>query len=113
VYLSYQGDLVDLETGDLLVLDHPIINEYYKAALKERIFENLYYAGEEVKQKLDYAKQQHDHFKIKALGIVNMPNFQDLYTTWVLNRKQQYNRYYNYWHTNVFHQNFHLVPEVR
>jgi hypothetical protein len=57
IYLSYQGALVD-EDNNLLVLDHKDINLYYEAALKAKIFENLYYAGEEVKEKLEYAKQE-------------------------------------------------------
>lgn len=103
IYLSYLGSLED-EQGNLLVLDHPEINMYYEAALKSRILENLYYAGEEVKEKLQYAKEELKQAKLRALTIVNMPDFAELVATWKLNRDLQHQRYYNYWRTNVFQQ---------
>ena len=51
LYISYQGALED-EEGNLLVLDHPVINEYYEYAIKLRLLENLYINGEDVVQKL-------------------------------------------------------------
>jgi len=105
VYLSYLGSLEDSD-GNLLVLDHPSINLYYEAALKCRILENLYYAGEEVEKKLERAEQQKAKERLSALTIVNTPNFSELLNTWKLNRRLQQERYFNYWRTNVFEQRY-------
>ena len=40
VYLNYQGMMEDCD-GNLLVPEHPLLNEYYEYALKQRILENL------------------------------------------------------------------------
>lgn len=101
IYISYQGSLQD-EEGDLLVLSHPEIDLYYQAALKERIFENLYLSGEEVKEKLQYLKQECKEARMRALNIVNMPNFQELQGMWMLNRRAQRNRFYSAFQTGVF-----------
>ena len=53
VYISYQGAMEDGD-GNLLVLDHPYCNEYYEYALKERILENMVFAGENVSQQLAF-----------------------------------------------------------
>lgn len=45
VYMNYQGLLED-KHGNLMVLDHPLINEFYEIAVKERILFNLYINGE-------------------------------------------------------------------
>ena len=51
VYISYQGAMED-NNGNLLVLDQPYCNEYYEYALKQRILENMIFAGENVAQQL-------------------------------------------------------------
>ena len=51
VYISYQGAMEDSQ-GNLLVLDQPYCNEYYEYALKQRILENMLFAGENVAQQL-------------------------------------------------------------
>lgn len=109
VYLSYQGELVD-EEGDLLVLSHPQIDMYYQAALKVRIMENLYLSGEEVKEKLQYLKQEEKEARFRALSIVNTPDFNELFGNWKMNRRAQYNRYYRSFATNVFEGRFNITP---
>ena len=109
VYLSYLGALED-ENGNLLVLDHPKINMYYEAALKCRILENLYFAGEEVEKRLERAEANLNKYKLQAHTIVNMPNFSELLSTWKQNRRLQYDRYYNYWRTNVFEARYGEYP---
>ena len=52
VYISFQGAMED-HNGNLLVLDHPYCNEYYEYALKQRILENMIFAGENVAQQLN------------------------------------------------------------
>lgn len=94
LFISYQGALEDDE-GNLLVLDHPMINEYYEYALKQRILENLFMNGEDVAQKMQLVEQRLRAARNNALTIVNTPDFAEMQQVWDLNRKAQYARYYN------------------
>lgn len=94
VFISYQGALEDNE-GNLLVLDHPMINEYYEYALKSRILENLYINGEDVAQKIQMIEPKLRSARNNALTIVNTPDFAEMYQVWKMNRKAMYHRYYN------------------
>ena len=94
LFISYQGALEDDE-GNLLVLDHPMINEYYEYAMKARILENLYINGEDVAQKLQLIEQRLRPARNNALTIVNTPNFAEMYQVWSMNRKAMYHKYYD------------------
>lgn len=93
IYLNYEGALEDDE-GNLLVLDHPLVNEYYEYALKKRILENLFLNGEDVGQRIQLIEPLYRAARNNALSIVNTPDFQDLYNVWAMNRKAQYHKYY-------------------
>jgi hypothetical protein len=94
LYISYQGALEDHD-GNLLVLDHPMINEYYEYAMKQRILENLYMNGEEVTQKMQLVEQRLRAARNNALSIVNTPDFAEMKQLWETNRKAQYGKYYD------------------
>jgi hypothetical protein len=93
VYINYEGALEDDE-GNLLVLDHPMINEYYEYALKKRILENLYMNGEDVAQRIQLIEPLHRAARNNALSIVNTPDFKEMQELWMLNRKAQYHKFY-------------------
>lgn len=94
VYINYQGALEDDE-GNLMVIDNPVINEYYEYALKQRILENLYMNGEDVMQKLNLIEQRYRAARNNALSLVNTPNFAEMRKVWEMNRKAQYFNYYD------------------
>jgi len=94
VFISYQGALEDHD-GNLLVLDHPVINEYYEYAMKQRILENLLINGEDVSQRMQLIEQRLRGARNNALSIVNTPDFAEMYKLWQTNRKAQYNKYYD------------------
>ncbi len=94
LYVNYQGTMED-EEGNLMVLDNPYVNEYYEYALKQRILENLYMNGEDVVQKLNLIEQRLRAARNNALSLVNTPNFAEMYKMWEMNRKAQYNKYYD------------------
>jgi len=78
LYLNYQGVLED-EEGNLLVLDHPIINEYYEYALKAKILENLYLNGDpNLERRLQLVEDKLYKARLKALSIVNMPEVSEM-----------------------------------
>jgi hypothetical protein len=94
VFVNYQGNLED-DDGNLLVLDHPLINEYYEYAVKSRILENLYINGEDVAQKMQLIEQRLKTSRNNALSVVNTPNFEEMYKVWEMNRKAMYGKYYD------------------
>lgn len=94
LYINYQGALEDSD-GNLLILDHPMINEYYEYGVKQRILENLYMNGEDVVQKLNLIEQRFKGARNNALSIVNTPNFKELSKMHDMNRRAMYNKYYD------------------
>lgn len=94
VYLNYQGEMED-EEGNLLVPDHPLLNEYYEYAIKSRILENLYINGEDVAQRMQLIEQKLRPARNNALSVVNMPNFKELQGIHWANRKAMYSKYYD------------------
>jgi hypothetical protein len=94
VYLSFQGAMEN-DQGDLLVLDQPYCNEYYEYAIKQRILENMVWAGENVSQQLSLVEGRLRAARNNALGFVNTPNFQEMKKLWTMNRRAQYHNYYN------------------
>jgi len=93
VYLNYQGELVD-DSGNLMVPDHELLNEYYEYALKERIIENLYMNGEDVAQRLQLIASKLRAARNQALSLVNTPNFKEMEKLWWTNRRAMYSKYY-------------------
>ena len=94
VYLSYQGAMEDND-DNLLVLDHPYCNEYYEYALKQRILENMMFAGEPVSNQIGLIEQRLRASRNNALSFVNTPNFAEMKKIWDVNRRAQYHNYYN------------------
>jgi hypothetical protein len=94
VYINYQGAMEDND-GNLLVLDHPYCNEYYEYALKQRILENMIFAGEPVGNQMGLIEQRLRAARNNALSFVNTPDFAELKKMWLVNRKAQYHNYYN------------------
>ena len=94
LYIAYEGNLED-DDGNLLVLDHPMINEYYEYAIKQRILENLFINGEDVTQKMALMEGKLKAARNYALTIVNTPDFSEMKLLWETNRKAQYQKYYD------------------
>jgi hypothetical protein len=94
VYINYQS-LMEDDEGNLLVMDHPLVNEYYEYALKQRIYENLFMSGENVANYLQLVEQRLRSARNNALSFVNTPDFRELKEVWEMNRKAQYHNYYS------------------
>tara|TARA_B100001093_G_C26819193_1_gene1011143 strand:- start:1292 stop:2173 length:882 start_codon:yes stop_codon:yes gene_type:complete len=101
VYISYQGAMEDNE-GNLLVLDHPYCNEYYEYALKQRILENMLFAGENVANQISLIEGRFRAARNNALGFINTPNFKEMQKIWWTNRRAQYHNYYNMFKSGTF-----------
>lgn len=100
LYINYESVLED-EEGNLLVLDHDIINDYYEYAIKRRILENVYLNGEEsAMSKLNLIEPRYREAKSEATSIVNTPDFKEFQDTLDLNRVAAHKRFYSFF-TNV------------
>ena len=94
LYINYEGAMEDNE-GNLLVPNHPMLNEFYEYALKQRILENLLMAGESVGPMVQLVEQRLRAARNNALSIVNTPNFSEMQKLWTANRLAQYSKYYD------------------
>lgn len=94
IYISYEGMMED-EEGNLLVLDHDLINDFYEYSLKERILENLWLNGEDVERKLALMTAKTRLAKLAAKSIVNTPDFEEMKKVFKTNRMAYNNRYVN------------------
>lgn len=94
IYINYQADMVDTD-GNLIVPDHPMINEYYEYSLKKRILENLVMDNVNVATQYQLVTSELRAARNYALTIVNTPNFSEMMKMWAANRKSMYSKYYN------------------
>jgi hypothetical protein len=93
LYINYMGNMEDAD-GNLLVLDHPIVNNYYEYGLKERILENMLVQGEQVGELLRLMSARKRNARLEARNVVFTPDFNELKEAWESNRKRQYEKYY-------------------
>jgi len=105
VYIQYQGQLEDDE-GNLLVVDHDLLNDYYEYAVKQRILENLIMNDEPVDKKLQIVEARFRSARIAAKSLVNTPNFAELKDIWMGNRKAMYARYYDMFKSHSWYQGY-------
>lgn len=96
LYFNYEGMLED-EEGNLLVLDHDLVNDYYEYAFKRRIIENLIFNGEEATMgnKLALVESRYKESRKEALSVANMFDFSEIEETINMNRQAQFKRYYS------------------
>lgn len=94
IYINYQSAMEDVD-GTLLVMDHPLVNEYYEYAIKQRIMENLFFAGEPVTNQMQLIETRLRASRNNSLSFVNTPNFKELQKMWETNRRAMYDKYVN------------------
>lgn len=87
LYITYVSEMIDDE-GNLIMLDHPTVREYYEYSIKERIYEELWLNGiEEYQTKLSYITEKLRLAKIEAIKFVRMYDFAELKQVYFDNRK--------------------------
>lgn len=95
VYLSYLGNMED-EDGNLIVLDHEMVNDYYEYSLKQRLIENLIANGETIPQNLfQIVESRYKQAKVEADTLINMPDFAEMELAHRLNRQAMYRKFYH------------------
>lgn len=92
VYFSYLADLVDDQTGELLVPFHGRLNDYYEYSIKSRIMENLLMNSDEpVVEKLKYFKNEANLAASDAIDFVMSKSYRE-HTEM---RKKREQKFYN------------------
>jgi len=95
IYLNYQS-LMEDDEGNLLVMSHPLVDEYYEYAIKLRIFENLVLSGDQsAVPKFQLAESRYREARFQAMTLVNTPDFAEMKRVWIANRKAMYSKYYD------------------
>lgn len=94
IYLNYLTDMVDCN-GELLIVDHPLINDYYEYSVKEKMLENyLLNSDSDVAEKLKYVIGQKRLARTDAMSFVNMREFTEIVQYQNAKRQNFYNRYF-------------------
>lgn len=109
VYICYEGAMIN-DQGELLVLDHPLLNEWYEWSLKYRILSNLYLNGEpDIERRLQFCEKELRTARIQAMSITSMPDYRDLTMAIDARRSNMYGkfikpfeRYWEPWSTNGY-----------
>jgi len=94
IYINYQS-LMENEEGELLVLDHPRVNDFYEYSLKERILENLLLQNEAVARVYQLYAEKTRVSRIEALSYIRTPDFSEMRKMWETNRKAMMHKYYS------------------
>jgi len=94
IYINYMGSLMN-EDGEILVPDHPMLNEFYEYAIKARILENLMMDGTDVSKQLQIVLPSLKAARNNAFTIVNTPNFSELSKNHDMIRRAAYAKYYD------------------
>jgi hypothetical protein len=96
IYIKYLSDMVDGE-NNVLILDHPMVNDYYEYAIKKKFFENME-LNKEGDFERDYVLVSNELRKarIEAINFINTPEYGEIIKIHESNRKRFYDKYVRY-----------------
>lgn len=96
VYINYIADMLD-EDNNILILDHPLVNEYYEYAVKKRFFENMKINKEgDFLQDYQIMLSELKQARTRAITFINTPEFGDIQRIFIDNRHRFYKKYIGY-----------------
>jgi hypothetical protein len=96
VYINYIADMLD-ENNNILILDHPLVNDFYEYAVKKRFMENMLANKEgDFLQLYQVMSEEYRKARIQAIGFVNTPEYGDLQRMFIDNRRRFYKKYIGY-----------------
>jgi hypothetical protein len=86
--------------GNLMVVDHDLVNPYYETACIYNFFRRLYtnHEGDEF-DRTRYWKLEYEEKRKQAVLVRNMPEYNDLTALFKHNRISYYNKYERYFKT--------------
>lgn len=93
VYLVYLAKMIS-EDGDLIMLDHPAVQEYYEYSVKLKIYELAWLNGiEEYRNQIEYLREKLRVATMDAIRFIKMVDFAELKQVYFDNRKRYYLKY--------------------
>jgi len=96
VYINYLADMVD-QDNNVIILDHPSVNDYYEYAVKRKFFENMYLNKEgDFQNALQLMEVKYKEARNLAINFVNTPEYGDLQKMYIDNRNRFYKKYIRY-----------------
>jgi hypothetical protein len=94
IYINYLTDMVS-DDNEILIVDHPLLNDYYEYSVKEKLLENfLLNSDSDVSQKLKYVMEQKRIAKGEAMNFINMREYTEIVAYQKAKRENFYNRYF-------------------
>lgn len=94
LYINYLSDMTD-EEGNILILDHPLLTEFYEYSVKKHLLENwMLNSNADVAQKLMYIKNELKEARIRALNFINTIEYSQIREFYIQNRLQFAKKYY-------------------
>ena len=94
ILLTYLADLIDDETGELLILNHPKLYGYYEYSAKAKALEDIFMNSEaDVQTKMQYCKREANLYAIEAFDFISSAKGKQ----WKEINKQQQINFYNQW----------------
>lgn len=93
IYINYLADMVD-EENNVLILDHPLLTDYYEYSVKKRFLENFFMNGDvDAVSRLQYVNNELRDSRLRALNFINTIEYTDIQDTYKINRSRFYKRY--------------------
>lgn len=94
LYLNYTTDMVN-EDGELLIVDHPLVNDYYEYAVKTKMLENFLFNDKapNIQQKLQIANERLKQSRVEAMNFTFMPEYTDVLNYGNAKKSNFYNKY--------------------
>lgn len=94
LYLNYVTDMMD-EDGNLIIVDHPLLNDYYEYSVKARMLENYMLNNDaDVSQRLKYILEMKSIARKEAMKFADMPEYTEILDYAKAKRNNFYNKYY-------------------
>lgn len=96
VYINYLADMMD-DDNNIILLDHPIVNDYYEYAVKERFFENMMINKEgDFINIVKLMNEKKREARTRAINFINVPEFGEIQKMYMDNRHRFYKKYIKY-----------------
>lgn len=93
LYITYLADLVDND-NNILVLDHPLVRDYYEYAVKKHLLEMwLLNNDADVAEKWKMIKAELYESRLRALNFIDTIEYSHIQRTYEANRERFYRKY--------------------
>lgn len=94
LYVNYVSDLQD-DDGDLLILDHPLVEPYYEAAVTSKILKGIVYNKDaEVAELYKDSLRHLSNARTEAIKFISISGYTEIRDLWLSQRRRFYNKFF-------------------